>query len=216
EHREQRAPRLGRAVGHLPAHVPERARHHGELQLLHVDVPPGATAKGHVEGERRRGEDEADVLCELRAAAQDLRREPHEVVAGGAEAVAEHDDGAQLAAGLRGPVEHAAVEPADLGVDDAHGLPRFPAARAPLAREHYHIDVHPDGDFEVRFFAALGALASLLLHAAVLLVFLTGRTSDEPTPPPLTVEIVRERTRAPDEGSPPAPDTPPPPAPASD
>lgn len=76
--------------------------------------------------------------------------------------------------------------------------------------------MHPDGDFEVRFFAALGALASLLLHAAVLLVFLTGRTSDEPTPPPLTVEIVRERTRAPDEGSPPAPDTPPPPAPASD
>lgn len=68
----------------------------------------------------------------------------------------------------------------------------------------------PDGDFEARFFAALGALASLLLHAAVLLVLLTGRFDDEPTEPPLVVEIVAGRAAPDHEASALAGEPPPP------
>ncbi len=61
-----------------------------------------------------------------------------------------------------------------------------------MSPEHYHVRVLPLADFEARFFAALGALASLLLHAALLLLFLAS-AADEPTPPPrVVVEIVRD------------------------
>lgn len=61
-----------------------------------------------------------------------------------------------------------------------------------------------EADFEARFFAALAALASLLVHVALLLLLAPG-TQDAPPSPPLVVELVSapredELGRAPAEG----------------